>query len=232
MFSNKTDNESNPVAGEARLVGTLISEKPDSFSFYVAFGFVLVVGIVTLIYWQNPSWSEKFEANRQLVFEKGEWWRIVLAIFVHHDLAHYLSNMLMLSVLGYFVFAYFGFGVFPLASVVLASMANAMAIFTYPDQVRLIGASGLVFVLGGFWLVLYLLIQRQYPYWQRVLRTLGIGLVLFFPSTFKAEVSYRTHIFGGILGALFGFFYFYLNKKNIRSHEKYSYELPEELGEF
>ncbi len=106
-------------------------------------------------------------------------------------------------------------------SFILAGVVNAFAILTYAPDVELIGASGLVYILGGFWLTLYFLIQRQYPVMNRLMRVVGIACMIFLPSTFSPTTSYRTHAIGFIFGIAMALVYFVRYKKEIRSHEVY-----------
>ncbi len=86
---------------------------------------------------------------------------------------------------------------------------------------RLLGASGWVYLLGGFWLTLYLLIQRQYRFSRRLMRVFGIALMVFFPTSFEPTTSYRTHFIGFIVGVAMGLYFFYSNKKKILAYEEY-----------
>ncbi len=199
---------------EKRLVSTMITGKPSINAFIVSSMTIAVITLMTLFYWKAPlSWSQLLPAVNDQVFQHAQAWRIFTAVFIHADLAHLLSNMLMLWVFSFFVFGYFGFGVFPLLSFLMAGIVNALAIMTYAPEVQLIGASGLVYILGGFWLTLYPLIQRQYSVMNRLMRVIGIAFVIFLPSTFVPTTSYRTHAIGFAVGVMMGLFYFYRNKK-------------------
>jgi rhomboid protease GluP len=207
---------------ERRLIGTMITGKLSTRAFIVASSTTILFMSITLFYWLAPeAWSDLFPAIRSQIFQHGQIWRIFTAMFVHADLEHLLSNMYMLWIFSFFVFGYFGFGVFPAASILLGAAANALAVLTYGPNTELLGASGLVYILGGFWLTLYPLIQRQYSVVNRVIRAIGIALVIFAPSTFVPTTSYITHAIGFALGIGLGIFYFIKNKKEIRSHETY-----------
>ena len=137
--------------------------------------------------------------------------------------------MLLLSVFTFLISGYFGTKLFPMYSIFFAGVVNAIAIYSYPLDVRLLGASGLVYLMGGVWLSLYFFIQRQYSVYSRLLRITGISLMLFFPNTFVPNTSYRTHAIGLVIGIALGTLYFYQNKKSIRSHEVYTYSLVEDI---
>jgi rhomboid protease GluP len=110
---------------------------------------------------------------------------------------------------------------FPLGSFVLAGAVNVFTVALMPAKVHLLGASGLVYLLGGFWLTSYFLIQRQHRTLPRFLRVLGIALMVFFPTTFVPTTSYKAHAIGFVVGGLFAVFYFLLRKTWIRSFEGY-----------
>ncbi len=207
---------------EKRLIATLITGKPAAGGFMIASSTILAMTLISFFYWQAPeAWANLLPAVNREIFHHGQLWRIFTAIFIHADLEHLLSNMYMLWIFSYFIFGYFGFSVFPTFSFILAGIVNLIAVSTYAPEMELLGASGLVYLLGGFWLTLYPLIQRQYSAINRTIRVIGIAMIIFLPTTFVPTTSYRTHAIGFAIGALMGVFYFFKNKKEIRSHEVY-----------
>jgi rhomboid protease GluP len=207
---------------EKRLVGTYLSGKPSKNAFLVATATVLTMVLATFFYWQAPlSWANYLPAVNAEVFHHAQTWRVFTALFIHADLEHLLSNMYMLWIFSFFVFGYFGFTIYPMLSFFLAGLANAIAISTYAPEMELLGASGLVYLLGGFWLTMYPLIQRQYSIVNRTIRVIGIALVIFLPSTFVPSTSYRTHAIGFAFGFLMALGYFWKNKNRLRSYEIY-----------
>jgi rhomboid protease GluP len=210
------------IIEEKHLVGTMITGKLSAKAFIVASLTTILFMSVTMFYWLAPDTiADLFPAVHSQIFQHGQIWRVFSAMFVHADLEHLLSNMYMLWIFSFFVFGYFGFGIFPISSILLGAAANAMAVLTYGPTTELLGASGLVYILGGFWLTLYPLIQRQYSVANRLIRAVGIALIIFAPSTFIPTTSYITHAIGFVLGVVLGIFYFIKNKDEIRSHERY-----------
>lgn len=205
---------------ERRLVGTMLSTTPHSWSAIVSAFIAFAVILTTLVYWMLPlDKSNLLTASYNSVFVNGQWWRLLSAVFIHSDPAHLLSNLLLLSIFGFFVYGYFGLRIFPLMAVLIAAIVNGLTVASYDSEMVLLGASGLVYVLGAFWLTLYFFIQRQYRITSRLIRVVGISLMLFAPSTFVPTTSYTAHAIGFLLGVLSGGIYFYLNFKKIRSHE-------------
>ncbi|MDC0980160.1 rhomboid family intramembrane serine protease [Bdellovibrionales bacterium] len=209
---------------ERKLVATKISGKPNRKGLIASLFSLAIIVSVTQLYWSNfLGWSEFMPAVRERVFVQGEWWRVFTAIFIHADLGHLLSNIYMLGLFSYFVCSYFGYFIYPVLSFLVSGIVNVIAIYSYPSEVRLLGASGLVYVLGGLWLTLYFLIQRQHKVFNRLLRVTGIALMIFFPSTFSPSTSYRTHAIGFIFGILIGVVYFIKSKRQIRALEIYEF---------
>lgn len=207
---------------EKRLVQTLITEKPAEGAFWAASLTLLIVLMGSASYWILPAgFSALLPAVKSNIFHDHQYWRIFSAIFIHGDLEHLLSNALLLWIFSFFVFGYTGFKIFPIASLAVAAVINFIAVSTYPPNTELLGASGLVYVLGGFWLALYFQVQRQYALANRLIRVLGIAMMIFLPSTFVPTTSYRTHAIGFVAGIAMAIIYFYLNKQSIRSSEVY-----------
>lgn len=216
---------------EKRLVKTLITGRPSKNAFFIATCTAMLISLVTWFYWQNTGdLAHYLPAVNAQIFQHSQWWRIFTAVLIHADIEHLLSNLYMLWILSFFIFGYFGFRIFPLASYLISALVNLLAIKTYPPDIELLGASGWVYVLGGFWLTMYVFIQRQYPVMNRLLRVTGIALVVFLPSTFAPTTSYRTHAIGFLLGVAMGIFYFIKNKKQIRNKEVYKTTFVEDIA--
>jgi len=159
-------------------------------------------------------------ASPEQVFGAHQYWRLWTAIFAHSGLAHVLSNSLLFFILGFFLNAYFGNLVFPIGALVFGGLINALALLTYDPEITLLGASGVVYWMGGTWLALFFCLSRQYALLNRSLRTLGVGILIFMPAeTFDPSVSYRTHFIGFAVGVLFGLAHFFAHKRKFRSAE-------------
>ncbi len=174
--------------------------------------------MVTILSWQQ---SDKYAwaANHQNIFEFNQWWKIFTSVLIHSDPQHWLSNSILLVVFGWLLAGYFGFFLFPMICLVLAWMTHVLTLWTYPLEVYLIGASGLVYVMAGVWLSLYFLISRDRLWRSRLIRVLGVCLSLLLPTQFQPEVSYRAHLFGFLIGVLGGVIYFIFNYKKIQRYD-------------
>ena len=209
---------------ESRLVTTLITGRPGAGSTFIALSFLAVVALVTQANW-GESWGLDLSVSYHKLFSKGEWWLAFTATLVHADFGHLLSNSYMLLIFSYFVYGYFGSMAFPLGSFLLAGLVNVITVTTIPEKTNLLGASGLVYLLGGFWLTSYFLVQRQHSVFPRLLRVLGIALMVFFPTTFVPTTSYMAHAVGFGVGMAFAFIYFLWRKQWIRSFERHKFSM-------
>ncbi len=209
---------------------TLLSEKARDNSGAIALLSAMIVTAVALLCWREyPELFSKLAAIPERVNEHQEYWRLVTAIGVHSDWRHLVSNVAFLTLFSYLLYGYFGFWVYPFGVVVLGSLTNYLALLTYPPQIRLLGASGVTYLMAGFWLTIYILIERSRSLRQRWLRSFGFGLIILIPTTLQQNVSYRTHAIGFALGAIMALLYFREKKEAIRAAEVVEWEEdPEE----
>ena len=186
----------------------------------------MIMGI-SLLAWRNgAALLPTLAATSVGVLMQGEYWRLLTAIAVHADVMHVLSNAILLTFFTYLLFGYFGFWVFPVMSLAMAGLTNYISLLTFPPEVRLIGASGLVYWMAGFWLSMYLLVERSVGPGKRALRVVCLALLVLLPSTFQANVSCRTHAIGLGLGVVSALVYFRRNRESIRAAEVVELEEP------
>ncbi len=210
-----------------RVRETLLSRKPREYSLEVAALSVSTILGISLLAWKNgAALLPTLAATSDKVLEEQEYWRLLTAVAVHADLAHFFSNALFLTFFTYLLFGYFGFWVMPVLGLVMAGFTNYLSLVTYPPQVSLVGASGLVYWMAGFWLSMYLLVDRRLSLGMRALRAVVVALVVLIPTTFQANVSYRAHAIGFGLGAVSAFAYFQRHRESIRAAEVMEAEDP------
>ena len=210
-----------------RIRATLLSRKPREWSLEIAGLFLSIIMGISLLAWRNGAdLLPALAATSEGVLKKREYWRLLTAVAVHADPVHVLSNAILLAFFTYLLFGYFGFWVFPVMSLVMAGLTNYISLLTYPPEVSLIGASGLVYWMAGFWLSMYLLVERSVSPGKRVLRVICLALLVLLPSTFQANVSYRTHAIGLGLGIVSALVYFQCNRESIRAAEVVELEEP------
>lgn len=225
---------SNNGAGESpsplthKLVKTLLHLAPRSDSMSIAMFVVAIISIITVVGWRYPSFGSLLPVSGAQVFDSYEFWRPWSACFAHADLAHLVSNMFMFAILARFLGGHFGYWIFPFWVIFLGGVANLIVLPTYSPDVSVLGASGVVNVLGGVWLSLFFFISRNYRWKGRVLRTLGVGLLLFAPQEFRPQVAERVHMAGLFVGVIFGSVWFLIFKDQIRSYEVWELIPPED----
>ncbi len=145
-------------------------------------------------------------------------------MLIHADVNHFLSNGPGLFLFGYLLYGYFGRSVYPVAVILLSTVVNFISIATYSPGARLLGASGVVYLMAGFWLTLFVSVERRFSIPNRLIRSSGFAFIMLLSSTFDPSVSYRTHYIGFVTGILFGITYFILHKERIREAEIVAYD--------
>ncbi len=201
------------------LVRNYLNRKSEpSLAFPIVLLTLLVCYWFSYIFWTH-SFGEYLAANPQKVFIEDEYWRLFTSTLIHGDFEHFISNTFMLGIMGYFVTYHYGAWVFPLLGFFSGAFINLIVLLTYPPEVSLVGASGVVYWLWGFWLFLYIKIQRHIPLLRRFMKITVVGLFVLLPTEFKSQTSYLAHAIGLLIGVLCGAVYFYLNSKRIFAHE-------------
>jgi rhomboid protease GluP len=199
---------------------TWLSRKPAPESAFVAFIATLTLALGSLTFWADLGGAQDWmAASSEAIFGRHEYWRVWTGLFAHADVGHLLSNSFLFFILGYFLNGYFGSRLFPWAALVMGGVANALTVLTYNPATEVIGASGVVYWMGGTWLALYFFIARQRARVPRWLRTVGVGLLLFAPQSFEPHVSYQAHLIGFLLGLVSGTAHFFFHRARFRSAE-------------
>jgi membrane associated rhomboid family serine protease len=213
-------NDAVPVVKETHL-----SRSPVRGSLWVALASVLVLLVISLVYWFDlRGLAPYLPAGPERVFNHQEYWRLVTSIGAHADFRHFLSNGIVFGVLSFLLYGYFGAVVYPALTWGLGCLVTAVSLSTYPPTTRLIGASGVIYMMAGFWLASYLFIERRLNPGKRVLRAFGFGLIVLVPTVWDPSVSYRTHGIGFGVGVLFAVTYFIQKKNDLRKAERVEWE--------
>ncbi len=186
------------------------------------------IGVITVLAWQNENLKNLWVANRDLAIEKLQIHRLFFPMFMHGDPAHFLSNAYMFGILGFLICGYFGVRLYFGLLLGLGAVTHYLSLLTYEPQVNLIGVSGVVYLFAGFWLVLYVGIDRRFTIGGRLIRAIGVGLVVLFPSTIEPHVSYRAHAIGFAVGSVAGILYYLKNRDYFRKFEVIKPDEPDE----
>lgn len=204
---------------------TFLSRKPERSSSLAGLASIVTIFIPSVIFWENRwNLAQWLPASGDTVIHQHQYWRLLTGILVHSDFKHFLSNAIPLAFFSSLLYGYFGFTIFPLLMLFLGCLIHLVSIMTYPPEATLVGASGVVYCMAGFWLTLYVLIERRYSIPNRLMRSIGFFLIVFVPSTFDPSVSYRAHAIGFAAGVLSGCLYFVKNSQRFRQAESYEVE--------
>lgn len=221
MAEKEVRNPDTSEKGARYLVRkTWLTRKIDSSAWQNAMIVTLALILGSSLSWTNAWGLKEVMAASGEAVSRGEYWRLWTSLFVHSDAGHLISNIFLFFILGAVLNNYFGALIFPVLAFLFGGLTNYLVLQEMPAQVRLVGASGVVFWLGGFWLVLYLLLDRRRTVRQRILRSLGVAIALFMPmEAFEPDISYRSHWYGFWIGAGFGLPYFFARKRAFRRAE-------------
>ncbi len=216
-----------------KLTHTLLSQRASPRSFFMSY---VAIGMLALLFILNatffPTLSEALSANGSQLFEKHQYWRAFTAQFVHADFSHLGSNSVFFGGLILLLYTYCGSIIFPGLSLVAGGFINAITLWFYPPQVSLVGISGVIYFMAGFWLVLYMGAERRLSFTRRLINAVAIGLIFLFPEAIEQRVSYLAHGVGFLLGVPSGLVYFLWNKHQIRKQEAWIYKEPEVIPDW
>lgn len=180
-----------------------LSRVPAPASFRPALLCFVLFFVASGIYWNTPSrggW-----ASGEDVFQRGETWRLLTALFTHSDMGHLLSNTPLFLIFGWYLFEFFGAAAFPLGALLIGVLSNAVTVYLYNPSTHLVGASGMLYGMIALWLVLYVHFESVYTVPMRIFRAITVSLVLLFPTTFQENTSYLAHASGFGIGLIVGF---------------------------
>ena len=214
-----------------KLIRNFLSRRDNNRALFWSLLTLVICFIMSHLYW-NPLFKVNhfLAASPYNVFEQKEYWRLFTSSFIHADFNHFLSNSLMLTIMGYFVNYHFGTIVYPIFGFVSGIFINLFVIWDHTGNWTLVGASGVVHYLWGFWFITYILIQSHIALNRRLMKVIAVGIFILVPTEFKANVSYLAHGIGIILGCFTGFLYFIVNRKKIKSYEVWK-EIEEVVDE-
>jgi len=214
-----------------RVVRTLISKRPRENSFPIALIGTLLMFVVSLYAWQDDgSLMAALKGDSDAVFKEGQVYRLFTAILIHAHLKHLISNAIFFLFFSYLLYGYFGFWIYPILCFLMGGAVNYLTLLTYPEGISIIGASGVVYLMAGFWFAGYMYIERSRSVSRRILHVLGVSMLLLIPSAVNPEVSYLSHFIGFLLGIISGIVYLIRKRDEIRGKEVRVFD--EEVDEY
>lgn len=134
------------------------------------------------------------------LLHRGEYWRLVMPIFLHGGWLHILGNSYALYILGPLMERVYGYGRF-LTLYIVSGMTGAFLSMTFSNNVS-VGASGAIFGLAGAMLVTGYVHREVVP--RRWGRAFGKGMIPFILLNFAWGLSVHGIDNWGHLGGLTG----------------------------
>lgn len=157
-----------------------------------------------------PGWTLAGALDTQAVFDRGEWWRLGTALFLHADPAHVISNALNGILAFSAVLTTIGRRRGWLLLILAALAGNlAVAAMNYPGPYRSLGASTAIFAGIGLLTgrAIRLVGRTGHPYrWRAMFVPLAAGLtVLGLYGAGGMQIDVGAHLTGFVAGLALGF---------------------------
>lgn len=169
----------------------------------VIVGINVIVFIYCMFIDNNLYETGMLDAYRVLV--RHEYGRLIWSLFLHADVSHILSNMLLLFFMGVMLeeeLGHFRYLVLIFLSGIGSNLLSLFIKVTSGNMIPSIGASGIVFGLDGVLLAMVLLWDRRMP--TVTLSRVVMMILLSLYSGFSGEnVDNAAHI-GGLLTGFLG----------------------------
>ncbi|MFA4668800.1 rhomboid family intramembrane serine protease [Pyrococcus kukulkanii] len=136
-----------------------------------------------------------------LVLYRGEWWRLITAIFIHMGFIHFALNAFWLFYLGIDLEGVVGTKRFLIVFFISALFGNVLSLFTLPLDVASGGASGGLFGIVGASLAIEGVLRRNMS------KALMNALFLFLINSIFPGVNIIAHFGGLAAGLILGYTY-------------------------
>jgi len=157
-----------------------------------------------------------------LVFEEGEYYRIITAMFLHGGFLHLFSNSFVLYYIGAYLERLIGPKRYLLVYMISGIVSSLFVLFFAPEISVTIGASGAIFgVIGGLLMLTFL---RKNWFTDHAIGTIRQLILINVVITFLVpNISIPGHMGGLIAGILLFFLitpkspYYYKNRKSINN---------------
>jgi len=162
--------------------------------------------------------------------DKGEYFRLLMSVFLHGGFLHLLGNMVSLYIVGLFIEPLIGMVRFLVIYAVCGICGSMMSLWWHYNTFT-VGASGAIFGLYGLFLAMLLL--KMYPpdfaktFLLTTVAFIGYNLV----TGLGGGVDNAAHIGGLLAGFLSGFIIYYILKKEREADEMWNDPEPENQDE-
>lgn len=195
-----------------RIIGPLLMGlRKDSFRPALLAGLLMCLATV-----YSPKLSYRiYVSTADLVDLPIAFIRSLGSIFVHADFSHLGSNLLLFIPFAWLLTNYFGKHAFPIMGIVGGIVTNFLTVYFYHlsgKNSSLVGASGMVYLLASQWIALYLRWDLRHTVPQRVVRSIGVAMMLLLPTQYSPSTSYLAHGIGFVVGLIFAIPFMFKSK--------------------
>lgn len=176
---------------------------------YILIGLCTLIFIADYVIQLYIAWKYNYDIklltalgvkSNELII-RGQWWRLISAVFLHGDISHIGFNMIALFIWGRYIETLYGKWRY-IVIFMLAGLLSTAASFAF-TQANSLGASGAIYGLFGA-----LLYFRKYDkslfnkiFGAQVLIYLGFSLFLGFTQPYVDNVGHIGGIVGGYMSA-------------------------------
>ena len=197
------------------------------YSTFILVGICIIVFILQI---SIPGFTDDFVLKKELLF--SEPWRLLTSIFLHSGIPHLLLNMFSLALFGIILENIIGTKKFLLTFFISGLIASLFSGFFYNSA---LGASGAIFgVLGNL-----IILRPKLMIWVYGLPMpmFLAGIIYFIVNLFGAflqigNIGYIAHLFGLLIGLIFGVFYYNKFKEIKIKNKMYDGLVEKELDEW
>ena len=145
------------------------------------------------------------------------------SLFMHADMSHLGSNLVLFFPFSWLLANYFGKYAFPISALIAGTITNYLTVLIYHHNgyaTSLVGASGMVYAIVAQWAVLYYKYENRYSNKTKLLRTIGVLMMLLIPTTYSPKTSYLAHGIGFVIGLLASIPFLWLDKTDSESPDE------------
>lgn len=170
----------------------------------LTFVFVSLISLLLGLATNNASTKLFFSVYRSSPINPLTYIRLFTHVLGHIDWSHYINNMLIILVVGPLLEEKYGSANIVLIIIATAFFSGIANMIMFP-QTKLLGASGVVF---AFILLSSITSfdQGKIPLTFLLVAVIYIGGQILSAIMVQDNISNTTHIIGGIIGSVFGYF--------------------------
>lgn len=179
----------------------------------LSFVFISLISLLLGLVTNNASTKLFFSVYRSSPINPLTYIRLFTHVLGHIDWSHYINNMLIILVVGPLLEEKYGSANIVLIIIATAFFSGIANMIMFP-QTKLLGASGVVFAFISLSSITSF-DQGKIPLTFLLVAVIYIGGQILSAIMVQDNISNTTHIIGGIIGSVFG--YFINNRGNSKS---------------